>query len=249
MAWMRSPRGWLALLLIGLLLAGVGVGVYLLVQADVMHLLVLANRWLADNLIQRLGYLGIFALMAIESSFVPFPSEIVMPPAGDLARRLPDWTLTGVIVAGILGSLAGALVNYFLARYLGRPLLLRLIGRVGSYVRISQDAYLKAEDMFYRHGEITTFTARLIPGIRQIVSLPAGLARMNLFTFCLLTGLGAGLWVVLLALLGYWFGGDPALLTATTKEYSRWLALGAVLLVGAYILVYRRRRVPAGQSR
>lgn len=234
-----SSRKLVALGVLAVGLAAFGFGVYWLMQAGAVEWLIAANRWLADNLILRMGYAGIFALMAIESSFIPFPSEIIIPPAGDLARRLPDWHLGGVITAGVLGSLVGALINYGLARYLGRPLLIGLIERMGAYFRVSLDAYLKAETLFNRHGEITTFTARLIPGIRQLVSLPAGLAGMNLISFCILTALGAGIWVVLLALLGYWFGGDPELLAESLKRYSRWLAAAAVILVGSYIVLTR----------
>ena len=239
----RRPLG-LGWMWWGLLSAGLAVfaaALWWLIEVNAVSWLVLGNRWLAENVIARLGYLGVFALMLIESSFIPFPSEVVMPPAGDLARRLPDWSLGAVIVVGLLGSLCGALINYFLARYLGRRLLLALIDRAGRYVRITREGYEIAERMFERHGEISTFTARLLPGIRQIVSLPAGLAGMNLFTFCLLTSLGAGIWVTLLALLGYWFGSDPDLLAASLKTYSRWIMAGAVVLVGGYVVFYRLR--------
>lgn len=223
-------------------LALLALALWWLIEVDAVRWLVLGNRWLAEEVIARLGYTGVFVLMLIESSFIPFPSEVVIPPAGDLARRMPGWSLWAVIVVGILGSLGGALINYFLARYLGRRVLLALIERFGGYVRLTPAGYLRAERLFERHGEMSTFTGRLLPGIRQIVSLPAGLARMNLLTFCLLTSLGAGLWVVLLALLGYWFGSDPDLLAASLKVYSRWIMVGAVLLVGAYVVLYRLRR-------
>ena len=221
----------IALVVLAALAAG---GLYALIRFDGIVLLARLNRWLAETFIERMGYAGVFLLMLIESSFIPFPSEIIIPPAGDLARRLPDWSLTGVIAAGVLGSLGGALINYYLARYLGRPVLLRLIHRFGSYVRLSEAGYFKAEQLFARHGAISTFTGRLIPGIRQIISLPAGLSGMNLMVFSVLTSLGAGIWVVMLALLGYWFGGDPEALGATLKSYSHWLIGGTGILVVAY---------------
>jgi membrane protein DedA with SNARE-associated domain len=225
-----------------LALAAVGGAVYWLIHIGAVHWLATANRWLADNFIHKLGYFGVFALMFIESSFVPFPSEIIVPPAGDLARRLPDWSLGWVIVMGVAGSLAGGLFNYALARYVGRQLLIGVIDRFGRYVHLSRAAYDSAEAHFIRHGEISTFTGRLIPGIRQIISLPAGLARMNLLTFSLLTSLGAGIWVIMLALVGYWFGQDPEQLTSALKEYSVLLVAGAVLVVGAYAIHFRLRR-------
>ena len=242
----RSRGFWVSWAIFGLLLAvalgAMAWGLNLLIQHDAVHWVVAANRWLAENFIERLGYFGVFALMFIESSFIPFPSEIIVPPAGHLARNTPGWSLEGVILMGVLGSLGGGLFNYALARYLGRRLLVAWIGRYGRYLRISLEHYLAAEAFFQRHGEISTFIARLIPVIRQIISLPAGLARMNLIAFCVYTSLGAGIWVALLALLGYWFGSEPELLTETLKEYSRWLLAGGVLVVGGYVLFRRLRR-------
>lgn len=230
------------------MLAGLAVaGVWLLEQGAVLWL-ARANTWLADHVIARLGYLGVFGLMFIESSFIPFPSEIIIPPAGDLARRHADWSLTAVIAMGVLGSLAGALLNYALARWLGRAALVGLIRRYGRFFRLSIEAYFRTEAFFYRHGEIGTFTGRLVPGIRQIVSLPAGLARMNLAVFSLLTSLGAGIWVVVLAYLGYRFGENAEALSATLNDASRWLAAGAVALVGGYVL-WHRWRGRAGRPR
>lgn len=206
------------------------------------------NQWIADNVIQRLGYAGVFGLMFIESTFIPFPSEVIIPPAADLARRLPDWNLIPVIVLGWTGSLAGALFNYTLALYLGRPLLLGLIARYGRYAHLSPAGYGKAEAFFLRHGAISTFTGRLLPGIRQLISLPAGLARMNLLAFTLLTSLGAGIWVVMLALMGYWFGGNAEALAEAMSGYSRWMALGVAILIAGYVLFRRHAAKRTRQS-
>jgi membrane protein DedA with SNARE-associated domain len=233
---------WVALLAA---LAVSAYGLVWLIQHDALLWLAAANTWLADNLIARFGYWGVFALMFIESSFIPFPSEIVMPPAGDLARRSAEWSLGGVIAAGIAGSLAGAWFNYALARYLGRALLIRLIARYGRWVRLSVDAYLRSEAFFLRHGAIATFTGRLIPAVRQIISLPAGLARMNLLSFSVLTTLGAGIWVALLAVLGYRFGQDAPMLSEALKSYSGWLAAGAFAAIALYVAFYRLRRKQA----
>ncbi len=240
---MRAPASTVAFyILLAACLTVLGALLYWLIQHDAIAWLAGANRWLANNFIERLGYFGVFALMFIESSLIPFPSEIIVPPAGDLARRLPDWSLGWVIAMGVLGSLGGGLFNYYLARTLGRPAVLGLIRAYGRYFRLSLRGYEAAEAYFVRHGEISTFTGRLLPGIRQIISLPAGLARMNLAAFVTFTTLGAGVWVVVLALLGYWFGGEPELLTAALKKYSLWLIAAALLVAGAYALVVRLRR-------
>lgn len=229
---------------LGLLLALVALGgaMYGLIHAGAVQWLAAANRWLADNIIHKLGYMGVFALMFIESSFVPFPSEIIVPPAGDLARRLPEWELGWVIVMGVAGSLTGGLFNYALARYFGRRILIGLIEKYGRYFHLTRGGYDAAEAYFARHGGISTFSGRLIPGIRQIISLPAGLARMNLIAFSLLTSLGAGIWVTMLALVGFWFGEDAEKLSAALKEYSLFLVAGAVILVAGYVLYQRLRR-------
>lgn len=243
----KRAAWWLAALAV--LSAAGAVALYALLQTDVVLWLARANQWLADTIILRLGYWGVFALMFIESSFIPFPSEIIVPPAADLARRLPDWNVVVVVLVGTGGSLAGALFNYWLALYLGRPLLMRVINGFGHYVRISRTEYDRAEALFQRHGAISTFTGRLIPGIRQIISLPAGLARMSLLSFCLLTAAGAGLWVTVLAWLGYWFGANAELLAAETKRLSHWLALGALIVLVGYAALYTlRRRRAAPQS-
>jgi membrane protein DedA with SNARE-associated domain len=234
--------------LLGLLALAAAGGLYALLQSDVVLWLARLNQWLADTVILRLGYWGVFALMFIESSFIPFPSEIVVPPAADLARRLPDWNPLLVVLIATAGSLTGALFNYFLALYLGRPLLLRLIDSAGGYVRLTRGGYDRAEAFFLRHGAISTFTGRLIPGIRQIISLPAGLARMNLAAFCLLTALGAGLWVAVLAWLGYWFGANAELLAAALQRWSHWLAAAALLLLALYGALAWRRRTRAAAS-
>ncbi len=157
-------------------------------------------QWLAA-VILALGYPGIVVLMAIESSFIPFPSEIVVPPAGFHAAR-GDMNLGLVILAGLLGSLIGAFVNYYLAVYAGRPFIIKY----GRYFLITEDKLAKCERFFANHGEITTFVGRLLPGIRQLISFPAGLARMNLAKFTLYTALGAGIWTVILAYFGYAVG-------------------------------------------
>lgn len=168
-------------------------------------------NWIVST-VGSLGYPGIFLLMLIESSFIPFPSEVIMIPAGYLASK-GDMNIAIAITCGILGSLMGALINYYLAIWLGRPLLIRY----GKYVMFKEHHLVQMEDFFARHGHISTFTGRLIPMIRQYISIPAGLAKMNLPIFCFYTSLGAGIWVMILALLGFYIGENETLI----KEYLR----------------------------
>jgi membrane protein DedA with SNARE-associated domain len=249
-SWQVSVRVVLLILAGVFVLAGAALGLAWLIRHDAVIWLAQANQWIADTVVQRLGYAGVFVLMAIESSVIPLPSEIVMPPAGDLARRLPDWTLGGVIAAGTLGSLAGALVNYALSLAIGRPVLLLLIRRYGRYLHVSLESYGRAEAFFQRHGAIATFVGRLLPGVRHLISIPAGLARMNLISFSLLTLAGAGLWSAILAYLGYWFGSDPQRLSEAMKAYSHWVVGGALALIALYVAwsVLRARRGGAAAS-
>ena len=203
--------------------------------------------WLTQKIL-ILGYPGIIGLMALESSFFPFPSEVVVPPGGANARN-GDMSLVLVILAGIAGSLIGALFNYWIALKLGRPFILRY----GKYVLLGEKKFEKAEEFFRRHGEIGTFVGRLIPGVRQIISFPAGLARMNLGRFCFFTVLGSGIWVVVLALIGYWVGTDLEVVKPYAMKILLYMAPALVLMVGVYVwwhLKVRRREpdAPAEES-
>jgi membrane protein DedA with SNARE-associated domain len=177
------------------------------------------------------GYPGIFIMMALESSFFPFPSEVVMIPAGYLAYK-GEMNLLLAVLAGISGSLAGALFNYWLATKFGRPFLLRY----GKYVLFKEHSLQRMEDFFARHGHISTFTGRLIPAVRQYISLPAGLARMNLAAFSFYTSLGAGIWVTILALLGYTLGHNEEAIRENLHLITL-ITLGAVAVI---ILLYVR---------
>lgn len=182
--------------------------------------------------VSSLGYAGIFIMMFLESSFFPFPSEVVMIPAGYLAYK-GEMNMYLVILFGILGSLAGALFNYYFAVKLGRTFLMKY----GKYVLISEETILKMEDFFKKHGHISTFSGRLIPVVRQYISLPAGLARMNLFVFSLYTSLGAGIWVAILAVLGYYLGGNEALI----KEYLHTIIVVILILLAILGFWYYKR--------
>ena len=157
------------------------------------------------------GLLFVFVFMAVESSFIPFPSEVVMVPAGFLAARgelalAPLPALAAAIAVGVLGSLAGAFANYYLALWLGRPFL----ERYGKYFFVKPEPLERACEVFNRYGAATTFVCRLVPVIRQLISIPAGISRMPVASFALFTGLGAGIWTAILAAVGFAIGRSTA---------------------------------------
>ncbi len=194
--------------------------------------------WIVST-VNQWGYLGIFAAMFLESSFFPFPSEVIMIPAGYLAFG-GQMNLLAAIATGIAGSLAGAVMNYFLAVWLGRPLL----ERYGRYILLKPETLEKLEAFFLRHGEISTFSGRLIPGIRQYISLPAGLSGMPLGRFVLFTAAGAGIWVSVLALLGYFVGQNEE----KVGPYLHNATLIALAGVGGLVFFYwLRHRAKAGK--
>ena len=179
------------------------------------------------------GYAGIFLMMFLESSFFPFPSEVAMIPAGYLAHQ-GQMSLVLAWCAGTAGSLAGAVFNYYLCYFFGRELVLKY----GKYVGITKVKMRKFESFFKRHGEISTFNCRLIPGIRQYISLPAGLAKMNLFKFSLYTTLGAGIWVAILLAVGWYLGKNY---DKSAFSHIVVALLAAVGLLTALYIVYVKR--------
>ena len=201
-----------------------------------MNLISALTEWLVST-IGSMGYTGIISLMFLESSFFPFPSEVVMPPAGYLAWK-GEMSLTLVLISGIAGSLLGALFNYWVAVKFGRPFFLRY----GKYFFISPESIQKADDFFKKHGHISTLVGRLLPVIRQYISLPAGIARMPMKTFMLFTTIGAGSWVFVLTFAGYLLGEHQELL----KEYLHVITLGCIaaafIIGGAYYLIIKRRK-------
>ncbi len=170
------------------------------------------------------GYIGIFLLMFLESSFFPFPSEVVMIPAGYLAYK-GDMNLYLVLFFGIMGSLSGAWFNYLLASSFGRKFLSKIL---------SNEKIDKLEMFFENHGHISTFTGRLIPGIRQYISFPAGLAKMNPIKFTIYTTLGAGIWILVLTFLGYFLGANQELIHKYLKE----ITIITIILVIITIIIY-----------
>lgn len=208
-------------------------------------------EWIQDvlklnvDLIAAGGYLGIFVLMTIESSFIPFPSEVVVPPAGYLAAR-GEMSVAWIMVASLLGSLAGAFVNYWIAVRIGRP----FFHRWGKWFLVSGKSLDRAEEFFARHGEIGTFVGRLIPGVRQLISIPAGMARMHLGRFAFFTALGAGIWCAVLLGIGWSVGkaGDRLDLSRVKDEAFRdflvYVLPALAVIVAAYVL-WRRRKPPS----
>lgn len=189
--------------------------------------------------INSIGYWGIFIGMAIESSFIPFPSEAILIPAGlAVARQQMSFSL--VLSAAILGSLLGAFLNYFLALYLGRKTIDRLIRKNGKFFFLNSNNLAKAEKYFKEQGAITTFTGRLIPVIRQLISLPAGFSRMDFASFTLFTAIGAGIWSAILIALGFFFGQNQSLIEQNLL-LSTLIALGfVVIVILTYLLVKKK---------
>jgi len=194
------------------------------------------------------GFLLIFVFMAVESSFIPFPSEVVMIPAGFLAFRgeltfhSPVLDLAAAILIGLAGSMAGAYINYFLSLKLGRPILYRF----GKYFFLKPVMLERAEEIFRKYGELATFVCRLLPAIRQLISIPAGLSRMHLGRFTFFTALGAGIWTVILALAGWYCGKMTSGLTykqmihrgmELINDHYIWILIGLAILVAGYLFV------------
>ena len=193
-----------------------------------------------------LGYPGIIALMAMESSVLPVPSELVMPPAGYWAAK-GEMNFVLVVLCGVIGSIIGALANYYGAQLIGRP----LIQRYGKYILLSEKNLLRSERFFAQHGEISTLIGRLFPVIRHLISIPAGLHRMPLGKFILYTAVGAAIWCAILTWIGYFLGqNEAALRNDEIHRYVTWAIIALVPLslgaIGFYS--WRRRRKPVQPS-
>ena len=202
-------------------------------------------NWIV-SIVGQWGYTGVVVMMFLESSCFPFPSEVVMIPAGYLSSPAylkdpmykpgHEMNMYLAILMGIIGSWLGALFNYYLALWLGRPLLLKW----GKYLLISEKNFEKAERFFQKHGEIGTFTGRMVPVVRQYISLPAGLLRMNMWHFLFYTGLGAGLWVAILTVIGYVAGQNRELIERYSKQATGLCVAGCLALIVSYVLIRRR---------
>lgn len=198
-----------------------------------------------ESLIQfcldHLNYWTVTLFMAIESSFIPFPSEAVVPPAAWKAAVTGEMNVFLVVVFATVGALIGAFVNYYLAVWLGRPIVYKFANsRIGHMCLIDEEKVQNAERFFDKHGAVSTFVGRLVPAVRQLISIPAGLARMGLGRFVLYTSLGAGVWNAILAVLGYYMASIPGMQTEEAvmnkvKEYSS--EIGIVFIVLAVLIV------------
>ena len=201
-----------------------------------------------QDILQHLDYFWVTVLMAVESSFIPFPSEVVVPPAAYRAAN-GELNIILVVLFATLGANIGGLVNYYLARYLGRPVVYRFAGsRLGRLCLLSPEKVEQAEQYFNRNGATSTLIGRLIPAVRQLISIPAGLAGMSLGRFLLYTTLGAGAWNIVLAVLGWVIGRTvpPERFAETIQSYSSTIGLviAGVLIVGglAYYLLKHRKK-------
>lgn len=195
---------------------------------------------------QHLNYVTVTMLMTIESSFIPFPSEVVVPPAAYQACNPDNATLYVtdsplvnvilVVLIATLGALIGAYINYFLSRFLGRPIVYWFAdSKLGHLLLLNSEKVKKAEDYFIEHGNSSTFIGRLVPGIRQLISIPAGLAKMNIGAFTLYTILGSGSWNIILAILGYVAHGKQDLINQYSHELS-YILLGLGILFIIYLV-------------
>ncbi len=199
-------------------------------------------QWFVENA----NYLFVFVFMVVESSFIPFPSEVVVPPAAYLACTNAgagaDMNVWLVVFFATLGALCGAFINYYLALWIGRPVVYSFAdSRLGHALLINREKVEKAEAYFDKHGAISTFVGRLIPAIRQLISIPAGISKMNVAQFALFTALGAGVWNGVLALLGYWLSKtvSPDQLFVKVEEYNQyltWIGYGIAVVCLCFIL-------------
>src|SRR5207253_8264032 len=200
-------------------------------------------QWLLERF-RDVGYPGIVVLMAIESSLLPLPSELVMPPAGYLAAK-GEMSFVAAVACGVLGSILGALANYGLAHWLGRAFFLRL----GKYVLITERALDRSERYFAAHGEISTFLGRMLPVVRHLISIPAGIARMHLGRFVVFTGLGALVWCTILTWIGWFIGSrEDVILEVLNQEAKRYAGRAVLValpvlagIAAVYVWWYRRR--------
>ena len=197
-------------------------------------------EWCLENL----NYWTITLLMAIESSFIPFPSEVVVPPAAYKAAATGELNVWLVVVFATLGALIGAFINYFLALWLGKPIVYKFANsRLGHMCLLDEQKVVKAEEFFVRHGAVATLVGRLVPAVRQLISIPAGLARMNIGKFALYTAIGAGLWNCVLAGLGWYLESvvPKEQLIETVSKYSHQIGYGimAVVAVALAYIIYK----------
>lgn len=193
-------------------------------------------NWLLET-VGAWGYTGIFILMAMESTVLPVPSELVLIPAGYLAHK-GEMNFALILLASTLGSLAGASLNYILALWLGRPFL----NKYGKYFFVRPELLQKTDEFFFKHGAISTFTGRLILGIRHLISIPAGLTRMNFAKFSFYTCLGAAVWSLVLILMGYFIGGNEQLIKENLPVMTAAILASVTLIIVVYYFWQKRQK-------
>jgi len=192
--------------------------------------------------IDNLGYFGIMAGMALESSFFPFPSEVILIPAGALISQ-GKMGFFPVFLFALVGSIAGALINYFIALSLGRRVVEHLISKYGKIFLIGRNELDKTDKYFEHHGQITTFVGRFLPWVRQLISLPAGFSKMRLYKFCIFTGLGAGIWSLILIYTGWLADKNKTWLSQNPVLLSIFLIITCTIITLSYILFFRKRKI------
>ena len=205
-------------------------------------------QWFVENA----NYLFVFVFMVIESSFIPFPSEVVVPPAAYLAAARGDMNVVAIVAVATAGALVGALVNYFLSMLIGRPIVYKFAdSRLGHALLIDRDKVEKAEAYFDRHGAVSTFIGRLIPAIRQLISIPYGLARMNIWIFMIFTSLGAMVWNAILAGMGVWLAHTVSYddLFAAVEKYNGYLTLAGIGLFVLCVLYITYHAMRGGRKK
>lgn len=207
-------------------------------------------EYLFTMFMEKANYWIVFVCMAVESSFLPFPSEIVVPPAVYVGIQRGTMNPFAIVAVATAGALVGALFNYYLAVWVGRPIVYRFAeSRIGRMCLLDRAKVDRAEAYFDKHGAISTFVGRLLPAVRQLISIPAGLARMNIGKFVLYTALGAGLWNAVLALLGFFLSKIPEdKLFENIEKYNSYLTWGGVAVIGLFILYavwrgFRKKKV------
>ncbi len=194
-----------------------------------------AIHWLIE-FIEALGYPGVFLMSALESTFMPIPSEATLIPAGYLIHQ-GVWDATTVFILAVLGTMAGSLLNYYVAKICGRYILIKY----GRFFFMNEEKMAKVDDYFRTHGPISIFLGRLVFGIRHFISFPAGLARMNLAKFCIYTGLGGAIWTAVLLILGYQLGNNQELVKSLLPEIKIGCAVLVLLAGGIYFWRHKRK--------
>jgi membrane protein DedA with SNARE-associated domain len=197
--------------------------------------------WLVD-VVQHVGYPGLFIAMFFGNALVPIPVELIMPPAGYLIQK-GEWGAFGVMFSAIAGDISGSLFSYYIARHFGR----RFLFKYGKYLFFTHDKIEMLDKFFAGHGEISVLTGRLVPGLRHFMAFPAGMAHMHVKKFAVYTGIGGGLWMSILVFVGYLIGGNKEMVKHY-MPYVEGIIIGAVVVMIVMYMRHHRKNNPAGQT-